>query len=372
MSFINNSNLTISGILESLFSAHEISLQNITGSAGLIENLSGVLKSNYNSMITGSNTNYSGYVENNFATLYYLNVISGVLNQKIQTGVGITQNQADLLYYSITNNNHFIKSGEVDNKLNGLISTGSCDLRYLVSGTSGQFYLKLNSNNFISSGDVDLKLNGLISTGNSDNRYLFTGFSGQIYKTNNPLNFTNSGNLETTGTNLRNQLISLSGQLDFTGLKLNTSLNLLSGNIYSGLADPRPQFYINFSTGPITWSSMPAALNFFNANTSYITYADLTNYTGVNLIVNKGATAATTSGALFLKYLDNPSFTASNYKDLDSSSVKIKIDVQNTLVNSGFKPINLAARSGIYIALCGSSGNSSISPIFGNISAIFR
>ena len=81
-----------------------------------------------------------------------------------------------------------------NSNLNGLISTGSADLRYLASGSSGQFYQKSNPNNFSSSGNVE-------NTGTALQNQL-----GNYYLKSNPNNFSSSGNVENTGTLLQSQL----------------------------------------------------------------------------------------------------------------------------------------------------------------------
>jgi hypothetical protein len=77
-------------------------------------------------------------------------------------------------YYPISNTNQFITSGDVNNKVSGLISTNSADLRYIKRTESGQFYPSSNPNKYINSNPTGtlLYLSGLISTGNADLRYV--------------------------------------------------------------------------------------------------------------------------------------------------------------------------------------------------------
>ncbi len=139
----------------------------------------------------------------------------------------------------------------------------------------------------------------------------------------------------------------------------------------SGQQDLKHQMVVPFSTASATWTSMPLALNFFNASARYITYVDLTYYTGVNLSMNQGTVGAV-SGALFLRYCATPSITTSNYLPLTSTEVYTRTDLANTIKQSGFQSIVSGARGGVYVALMGQSGNASASPVFGMISAFFK
>lgn len=214
----NPSNYITNSNLNGLISSGSANLQYlVTGASGDFYR-----SSNPSNYIT--NTNLNGLISTGSANLTYLT-----------TGSSGS-------FYLTTNPSNYINSSN----LNGLITTGSSDLRYLVSGASGQFYLTTNPNNYISSSN----LNGLISTGSADNRYIFSGFSGEVYKVNNPLNFVNSGNLETTGTNIQNQIniiknlnyvtgISITGGIGITGTLLFTGQNInviQSGNtiLFSG------------------------------------------------------------------------------------------------------------------------------------------
>jgi len=139
----------------------------------------------------------------------------------------------------------------------------------------------------------------------------------------------------------------------------------------SGNYDLKHELTVPFNIGSTTWTSMPNALNFFAASARYITYVDLTYYTGVNLSMNIG-TAGTVSGGLFLRYLGTPSVTATSFLPLVSPEVYTRLETANTIKQSGFQPIVPGARSGVYIALMGQSGNASTSPVFGMINAIFK
>lgn len=140
----------------------------------------------------------------------------------------------------------------------------------------------------------------------------------------------------------------------------------------SGYAQRKAQMVIPFSVGPTTWAAMPNAVNFFAGSFGYVTYLDLTQFTGVNLVVNRTATAGAVSGALYLGYLGNPASTAASYLNLETNATRVRLATINMVATSGFNPIVPAARSGVYVALLGASGNAVLGPTFGMVSAIFQ
>lgn len=142
-------------------------------------------------------------------------------------------------YYSVSNQNDYIKSGDVSVQLNGFITTGSSDLRYLATGASGDFYLKSNPNRFSTSGNLEAtgtnlqnqitsikngtgiflqstNLNGFITTGSADLRYLQSGASGDFYLKSNPNNFVQSGQF-VSGISVTGG-ISIQGAVNITGV----------------------------------------------------------------------------------------------------------------------------------------------------------
>jgi len=108
-------------------------------------------------------------------------------------------------YYSVSNPEHYLKSGEASNvNLSGYSTSGNVE----ATGTALQNQITSIKNGtgvFIQSSN----LNGLISTGAADLRYLSSGASGSFYRSSNPNNFSTSGNLESTGTSLQNQINNL-------------------------------------------------------------------------------------------------------------------------------------------------------------------
>lgn len=131
----------------------------------------------------------------------------------------------------------------------------------------------------------------------------------------------------------------------------------------------RPVIFLTIGT--VTWTNMPTAESFFNSSSAYITKLNLTSYTGVQLMVNKAGTVGLAGSYLTLQYLGNFSTTAANYLKLDNDETRLRVDVQNVFIDSGFHPIINAAKSGVYVALLGSGGNGVLDPIFDNIYAIF-
>ena len=106
----------------------------------------------------------------------------------------------------------FVNGVNVTPNVNGLISTGSADLRYLATGASGQFYQKSNPNNFSSSGNVE-------STGTSLQNQL-----GNYYLKTNPNNFISSGD-----HNAKNSVtgVSITGGVGLTGaININAGSNI--------------------------------------------------------------------------------------------------------------------------------------------------
>ncbi len=118
---------------------------------------------------------------------------------------------------------------------------------------------------------------------------------------------------------------------------------------------------------------MPNAINFFGGSGTHVSYADLTQYTGMRLVVNKLATAGSTTGQLFIRYKDFFDPAAANWTtSVTTTPCLVNINGANNISVSGYVSLATAARSGVYIALMGSSGNGVLSPVFGNVTAFFK
>lgn len=129
---------------------------------------------------------------------------------------------------------------------------------------------------------------------------------------------------------------------------------------------------LNFTAGAVTATNMALAQTFFAGSSAYITYANLSRFTGVSLIINKTTTAGDTPSRLFLRYKDVYNATATNWTDaITSPEVTYAVNTTNTIIQSGFFPIVDGAKSGVYLALCSQGGNGTLDPAFGIITAQF-
>jgi len=230
-----------------------------------------ITQSNTSGLATSGNLETTGTALQNQFNNYYLKS-----NPNNFSSSGNVENTGTALQNQINNIKEntgvFIQNGN----LNGLISTGSSDLRYLNTGSSGYFYPWSNPNQFIKSGDVNnisgsLQQNlersggylfglinassagvssinsasGAITINGAGNVSIITagqtitvsGNTGEyinFYKTSNPNNFSTSGNVENTGTSLQNQITSIKG-----GTGVFIQLSNLNGLISTGAADLR-------------------------------------------------------------------------------------------------------------------------------------
>lgn len=171
----------------------------------------------------------------NYATLSNLNSASGSLNETI------------------------IRSGSY---LYNLINTSAAGVSSL-NGASGILTIRGTGNVYVTTaGQIitisgeggaaqSINLGGLISTGSADLRYLSSGSSGYFYPWSNPNQFSKSGELQLTGTSLQNQIFNISNN---TGNFINASN--LYGLISTGAGDLRyyplsenPSGYLNTLSG---------------------------------------------------------------------------------------------------------------------------
>lgn len=170
--------------------------------------------------------------------LFSVNTVSGYpVFQVYNTGIIVSGNAifntGDVNVY---NGNIYINGNQVliGSSINGLINSGSADLRYLSTGSSGAFYASLNPNNFSTSGNVENtgtnlqgqinilnnvpKVTGLSIAGaiprvtgdviltSSSNIIIGQSSNGFTFTATIPPGFSTSGNLEATGTALQNQI----------------------------------------------------------------------------------------------------------------------------------------------------------------------
>ena len=159
----------------------------------------------------------------------------------------------------------------------------------------------------------------------------------------------------------------VSGNLTTTGAALGASIGALSG-----WARSVERLCISFnSPGSTTWASMNGPQEFFNRATGNATFVDLTPYTGVMLVANKLATTGANFSSVYLGYNGAFQTTPGNYLSLETVPLRLSTCVQNVVIQSGWRTLAPAARSGVYVALLGSGGVLAISPIFGRVDAYF-
>lgn len=280
--------------------------------------------------------------------------ISGALVVGNTTSINVIYSTGNFVGYQQININNFnpgqnsssdiVATSDIGSESNYYVNLGINSSTYTGQsiGFSGDSYLYSQANDFY------------IGNTNAQKRICFF-VSGNVTGINGALMVMDSGR------------VGVSGNLWTPGgLTLNTTD---SGNLQNQLNSKA--LYVPLSVGSVTWSTMQGAVTLFNNNSASITYVDLSLYTGVNLTVNKGLTAGSATGALFLGYRGNPSFAALDYSPIDTTSVKLFVNVTGQLLTSGFRPLVPGAKSGVYIALLG-SGGAALSPIFGNISAFFK
>lgn len=262
-----------------------------------------ITQANTSGLATSGNLESTGTSLQNQFNNYYLKTnpdhFSSSGNVE-NTGTAL-QNQLSN-YYLKTNPNQFATSGNLEttgtnlqnqitdiknntgvfiqnSNLNGLITTGDSDLRYLQTGVSGEFLKNFNLNGLINSGDVihrkwvtginifgpNTALTGHIifspgngiglgqsavgitisstvpveQTGTALQNQIFNIVNGTgVFIENSNLNgLANSGNLESTGTSLQNQINNLSvggtpNAVYTTGNQYISGLKVFTENVY--------------------------------------------------------------------------------------------------------------------------------------------
>lgn len=120
------------------------------------------------------------------------------------------------------------------------------------------------------------------------------------------------------------------------------------------------------------WTNMPAALTIFAGSHRHITKADLTNFSEVRFVVNKQATAGAASSILELRYATSFATSAAGYSAISASPVQVAVNVQNTVLVTGWVALVAGAQADVFLAVVGSGGDGVLDPTFGSISAQFR
>lgn len=122
----------------------------------------------------------------------------------------------------------------------------------------------------------------------------------------------------------------------------------------------------------LAWTNMPAAVTFFNGSHRFATKVDLTSYTQCRLIVNKQATAGSAASIIRLRYITIFNVTVGNWLQIGSSSVQVAVNVQNTVLATGWIDLVAGAKTDVFITLDGSGGDGVLDPTFGSIIAEFK
>lgn len=120
------------------------------------------------------------------------------------------------------------------------------------------------------------------------------------------------------------------------------------------------------SSANYTWTSMPLAETILTGSSRNITVFDLSNYREARLIA-RVSTQGEAAAKLYAKYATTDQTAIGSFSDLAASgSVEVSIAATGTIVGS-WTPITEAAKTNAWIAIAGSGGNGSTSPVFGNI-----
>lgn len=306
-------------------------------------------------------------------------------------------------FYKKSNPENYIKSGDVNTKLVGLISTGSADLRYVTGisitgglGIKGPLNINAGANivltqqgtNTVSiastaaGGGVLGGVTGLSITGGlaiSGAIGYFGGGDIRIIQSGNSI--VVSGSSSAPGAGEANTATNIGiGSGIFSGkvgvdLKFKTILAgdgiALNGDAEEFVISSRPLWF-QYTVGSVTYTNMATGQTFFANSSAYIIPVNLSSFTGVNLVINKVGTAGQPLSFLFLGYNNTFSTTATVYRPLVTSHPKSRIDVTNTIINSGWFPIEAAARTNTFLALLASGSNGVLDPVFGAIIAYFK
>lgn len=122
----------------------------------------------------------------------------------------------------------------------------------------------------------------------------------------------------------------------------------------------------------VALTNMAAALNFFNSSHRHATKVDLTGFTQVRLLVNKQATAGAAASKVILRYRTAFDATAANWSDIGSSEVSCAINVQNTVIDSGWINLVAGAKADVFICPLMSGGDGALDPAVGSVTAQFK
>lgn len=152
------------------------------------------------------------------------------------------------------------------------------------------------------------------------------------------------------------------------GISVNT------GNASISISQTVP-VYVPISIGTLTWTNMTAAASFLNGITSYTTFANLSGYTGVRLLVNKGAATGSLRAVVYLAQSGGFGTNPLTYQPIDdpSNGTVLSINNLNTYMVSPWRAITGTAlgSTGRFITLIGISGDGALDPVMGSVYAQF-
>jgi hypothetical protein len=172
------------------------------------------------------------------------------------------------------------------------------------------------------------------------------------------------------------QLNAYTSATSFTGTPQGYLAFDSSGNIITSNPSGQERYFrIAFSAEiQNTWNVMPSALNFFDSNRSYVTQADISTFNQVRLVVNKQGVAGANGSKIILRYQLNSGapFTESSYSNIGVTEVSVNINTTDTILTTSWINLASGAFNDVFIALMGSGGDGTVSPVFGNIYADFR
>lgn len=121
-----------------------------------------------------------------------------------------------------------------------------------------------------------------------------------------------------------------------------------------------------------TWTSMPAALNFFLGQNRWQINADLTGAKRIRFSVNMPAIVGFAGSKLIVRYRTfaaGSSTVATDFIELGAGSTEVQTAIDTAgpvATTSGYIDITAAAKTTVIIALLGIGGNGAISPVFLN------
>lgn len=321
---------------------------NINGTGGLV------------TIVNGQNIIVSGFngVTGKFVLFNYTGTITGEVNFAWDHDVdSLTINQPTILP-----NNPLAIAGNVNSYLQTNLQNRSA------GASAATEYVATNNLGSDTTGYVAMGIN---SSNYSDANYQITS-SGDAYL----FSYAEKLVIGTAATGGRRNIVfhtdgSLTGNA--RAIISTTGINLIGSGDYqiNGRSIVQPMM-LTFTAGAVTATNMPAALSFFANSSAYITFADLSRFTGMALYINKAGTAGAAASQLFVRYRDAFNATATNWtQDITSPVMQFPVNTTNTMITSGFRPLVAGARSGVFIALMGTGGDGVLDPAFGLITAQF-